>query len=478
VAAPPEISLKSTQWFPPVGTRAPESGVAGALVKLAVAAGAGAGFYLAHRHTLATVVWGIGGTLGLLSLASAGARRAIDGALVRVGRAVGEATSAVLLTLVYVLVVTPTRLVRRALGADDLHLRDAGRHTYWLPCDDEARKVRWVGSMFATEAPQGGGHPVRTALIVAASLIALAEGMARLLGFGHPVLYIADPEIGYRPEPNVDRHRYGGDVRTNSFGMRSPEVAADKPPGAFRIFMIGDSTLWGGSYLDQEDLYATVLRKHMNASGLPGPVEVLALGCNGWGPFHEHAVVRKNGAFHADLTLVQMPIDDVNRPLYGLMDVPFFAVQAPPHLALEEFANNLIWRYRNAHAGLDLRWERRQAQIGIREYGEVVADLQKAGSEVMVFVLPTRSPGLGGPEDRMEATWRSHLETTVAEHKAKTYFARGYFKGKGEPDEIYYDNVHLNPKGHHAYAEFIEARIREDSERFRAWALGAGAAPR
>ena len=53
----------------------------------------------------------------------------------------------------------------------------------------------------------------------------------------------------------------------------------------------------------------------------------------------------------------------------------------------------------------------------------------------------------------------------------KAYFARGLFAGKGAPDEIYHDDVHLNPKGHHAYAEFIEAKIQEDSVRFRrGWA--------
>jgi hypothetical protein len=456
-----------------VGTREPERGVAGALGKLAVAAAAGALFYAARRHGLAYVAWGVGGAVGAVSLASPAAGRAIDRALARVGRAVGSATGAVLLTVVYLLVVTPTRLVRRALGADDLHLRDAGRPTYWLPCDDDARKVRWVGAMFATEAPRGGGHPLRTAVLVLVALVALAEGILRLYGFGHTVLYVADTDIGYYPEPNVDLQRYGGKVRTNRFGMRSPDFGVNKPPGGFRIFMIGDSTLYGGSYVDQDDLYSSQVAARLNGPGAPGKVEVLALGCNGWGPFHEHGMVRRFGSFRSDLAIIQMPIDDINRPLYGLMDVPFFAVQAPPHLALEEVANHLMWRYRSDHAGLTPGWERIQSAHGVREYGGVVDDLKRSGAEVMVFVLPTREPGLGGTEPPKEAEWRGKLEETLAERGVKTFFAQGFFKGRGAADEIYHDNVHLKPMGHHVYAEFIEARIREESARFRAWAGGA-----
>ena len=58
----------------------------------------------------------------------------------------------------------------------------------------------------------------------------------------------------------------------------------------------------------------------------------------------------------------------------------------------------------------------------------------------------------------------------------KVEFARGFFAGKGTADEIYHDNMHLNPKGHHAYAEFIEATIKAESKRFQTWAGGKQAA--
>jgi hypothetical protein len=472
---PSASSLKSVAWFPAAGSPKPEGGAASTLGKLAVGGVFGLALFLAHKPTAAIVVWSISGGVAAVSLASAAARRAIDGALARFGRGVGSVLGAVLLSIVYVVVVTPTRFVRRLLGADDLHLRDVDRPTYWLPCDTDERKAKYVGSMFATEVRTPGGHPVRTALVVLIALFLLAEGILRTQGFGHTVLYVADPEIGYYPEPNVDLVRYGGAVHTNSFGMRSPNVTEKKPAGTFRILMLGDSTLYGGSYIDQEDLYASRVRKALNApgAGAPGPVEVLAMGCNGWGPFHEHAFVERSGTFDADVVMIQLPIDDINRPLYGLMSVPFFSVQSPPTLALEEVMNHLMWRYRSAHAGLDEAYEAKQSQHGIKEYGALVDDLKGRGTEVMMFVLPTRSPGMGGEESPRESRWRGQLERTVVEKGAKAFFAKGHFAGKGNVDAIYHDNVHLEVPGHHLYAEFIQAKLQGDSARWKQWAGGA-----
>ena len=87
----------------------------------------------------------------------------------------------------------------------------------------------------------------------------------------------------------------------------------------------------------------------------------------------------------------------------------------------------------------------------------------------MLFVLPTRTPGMGGPEEPREAFWRGKLSAEVAKRGVKTYFAAGHFAHRGEPDVLYHDNVHLRPAGHHVYAEFITATILSDSERMKQW---------
>jgi len=464
---PSGISLKSVAWFPARKAK-PEGGVGATLAKLAVGATVGGLLYASHKPIAAYVVWGIAGGVSAISLASPAARKAIDGALAALGRILGTGIGTVLLTLVFFLVVTPLRFFRRMTGADALHLRDAKRTSYWIECDTEERKVRWAGAMFATEVPPKGGHPLRILVVVVLLLLLVTEGILRLFGFGHPLLYVADPEIGYYPQPNAHLGRYGGRMETNEWGMRSPPVTKEKPAGTFRILMLGDSTLFGGSYMDQDDLYSTHVL-HALGKDAPGKVEVLAMGVNGWGPFHERGYVRHFGTFGADLVMIHMPIDDVVRPLYGLNGVPFLPVQTPPTFAWQEVINHLMWRYRAAREGHDDAWESKQAPIGIAEYGNLVDDLKKAGAEVMVFVLPTVNPGYGKPETKEETAWRSGLQATVGQRGVTTYYPVGYFSGKGEPDRVYHDWVHLNPPGHKLYAEFIEGRVREDSARWKAW---------
>jgi hypothetical protein len=464
------------QWFPAVSRTVPKGGVGSALAALAVGGLAGFALLEAHRPLPAYLVWGLSGSVGVIALTSASARVAIDGALAAFGRLVGTGLGVLLLSVVYILVMTPTRFIRRMLGADDLHLRDRDRVSYWLPADRDRRKVRWIGSMFATEARIARrGSSLATALIVTVLMLALAEGAARTKGFGHAVLYHADPVVGYYPSPNQDLARYGGGVRTNSFGMRSQEIAAKKAPGDFRILMLGDSTQWGGSYVDQRDIYSTRIQTMLNERGGPGRVEVLAIGANGWGPFHERGYITKFGTFDADVAVINMPLDDVNRPLYGLMDAPFFGDVKPPTFALEEFLNNLTWRYRKAHAGLNARWEAEMSPLGIAEYGRLADDLHKSIREVHGAILPGRSSGMGGTPTDSSYRWLEPMRATFTEHGVITTYPRGLFAGKGKPDEVYYDGTHLNPKGHEVYAAFLFEQL-EQGDAWKSW-LGRTAAP-
>src|SRR5271165_3185791 len=121
MSEPSPKALQSITWFPAPPSRAP-GGVGSTLAKLLVGVAVGLLLFLRHHLIAAYLVWGLAGVISAVSLTSAGARTAIDRVLAAFGRGVGTVVGAVLLTAVYVLVLTPTRFVRRLLGADDLHL--------------------------------------------------------------------------------------------------------------------------------------------------------------------------------------------------------------------------------------------------------------------------------------------------------------------------------------------------------------------
>ncbi len=466
MSGPAKNPLKSIAWFGEPRQQKVHAGMLSLLGQYAVSLVAGWVFWKAQHTVTAEVIWLIGTILLIVCTAWPVARKGIEHGLAVVGRIAGTVIGGLLLGILYLFAFTPSRIGRRLTGVDELHLRDGWRTSFWLACDLDAHKVRYVSSMFATEVPVHRGRPLLSIAVAIVGLVVISEGVLRIMHYGEPVTYVADPVVGYYPKPNTEVRRSGGIIHINQYGMRSNDIDAKKAPGVFRILLIGDSTLYGGSYVDQKDLYSSRLEQQLNVRA-GGKVEILAMGTNGWGPFHERGYVSKFGTFDADIAFINLPIDDVNRPLYGLVDVPFFAEQNPPRLALEEVVNHFIWRYRADHAGLTPKWEAEQSEIGIREYGKLVDDLKQRGCEVMLAVLPTRGPGFGGDEYPLDSQWRAKLEKTVIEHGAKPYFAKGWFKGKGKADQIYHDDVHLMPRGHHAYANFLEKRIVEDSPQFR-----------
>lgn len=462
-----KTSVKSVVWFASPPPLPGKWSIGSALGKLAVGLGVSLFLYITHHLPLAIVVLAVGGLLFLVSIVSPKSQAAIDFALARFGRLIGTVVGGIVLSVLYLVVLTPARFFGRITGADELHLRDHARQSYWLLCDTDSRKTRFAGSMFATEVQTKRGSALSRGLLTILLLLGISEGVLRFTGYGEPVTYVADPIVGYYPQPNLTIRRSGGLVHTNQFGMRSRDIEAKKAPGVFRILLLGDSTLYGGSYIDQKDLYSRRLEDSLNQRNLSGKVEVLAMGANGWGPFHEHGFVNRFGLLDADLVIINLPMDDVNRPLYGLMSVPFSASQTPPKLALEEVINHFMWSYRSSHAGLDEAWEAQQSKIGVREYANLVDDLQKRGVEVLVAILPGRGPGLGGAEYPHEAKWRQSLEEQIRALGAPIYFPKGLFFGKGTTSELYHDDVHLQTKGHHLYADFLADRITDDSQRFR-----------
>jgi len=113
-----------------------------------------------------------------------------------------------------------------------------------------------------------------------------------------------DPYTGYRHKPLARGHYPTGiDAIANSRGHRDDEVDIPKPPGIFRILMIGDSFTVGAN-VEQAEAYPQQLEQILN--GPDGPkIEVVNSGVGGWGPFQYTEYLKNYGAqFEPDLVVV------------------------------------------------------------------------------------------------------------------------------------------------------------------------------
>lgn len=449
-------TLKPGTWArarPPVQA-APT--VAGTALRLAVGLAVAGLFWSLGWRTLSLVVASLAVLVGGPGLLSARARTLANDAFLRLGGWIGLALRYVLLTPLFVFGFTAARVWLRLAGRDPLQLRDDGRESFWLPSDSDARKTRHATKLFATEATPPRLRP-RAVVAAMLLLVCASEGVLRVAGYGDPVLYVDDDVVGYMPAPSQDVRRGGNAVYINAFGMRAPDYAREKPAGVFRVLMLGDSTLYGGSYIDQEETYARLLERGLKAQMPERAVEVLSMGVNGWGPHHELGYVRRFGNFGADLVVVCLPYGDVWRPLSRLSDKPYLPASRPPALALEEVAYHLTWRYRARALGRPSQALRdSRSADGVRAYAELARLLRARGSEVRVEVLPSRGALDAVPE--REQLWVDRLKSALRAEGVEVGYALEAMR-RGDAS-LYEDGVHLSVAGHAHYASYLGERLR------------------
>jgi hypothetical protein len=467
--------FESVDWFGNQARRRSNSFSISILARSAIAILVG--FVLGlifSRWILGLCIIGIAILVGGASLASGAARAAIDRAFSWVGETLGTIFSWIILVPIFLAGFTSARAWMRLSRADPLQLQHTALPTYWLSVDTPERKLRFISAMFAGERLQSRGLPARAVLGLLFAALLLGEGLLRIWGFGSPILYVADPQAGYYPAPHQSVDRYEGRVYINAYGMRSSDYPVRKPAGVFRVLMIGDSTLYGGSYVDQGELYSNLVERALRSSASARPVEVMAIGVNAWGPFNELGYIEKFGIFDADLVLIDLPLNDIYRPLARLYAVPFFRADRPPRLALEEIFDHLAWRSREyvygPPTGAENAWNRK---AGVEAYAELVRRLRSRGTEVMVEVLPSRGAGTAGSVAPVEQADIEELRRAVPSSVIVSYPA-GLFRGRGE--HIYHDGTHLDVVGHRVYAEFLGNEVTTRSQACAQWVHSTGAA--
>ena len=119
--------------------------------------------------------------------------------------------------------------------------------------------------------------------------VIVAEGVCRFVfGFGDAPLFQSDSDYEYITQPNQDRFRFLCHYKTNSYSQRSEEPDSTKK----RVLGLGDSVIYGGTWMDQDSLATTLFTEETG-------VQMLNISCGSWGPDNCAAYLRKHGTFGA-----------------------------------------------------------------------------------------------------------------------------------------------------------------------------------
>ncbi|MBE9009110.1 SGNH/GDSL hydrolase family protein [Pseudanabaenaceae cyanobacterium LEGE 13415] len=296
---------------------------------------------------------------------------------------------------------------------------------------------------------------IRFAIVVFAIALLLELILRFRFGFGDPLLYIGDPEIGYLLAPNQSIKRFGNRIEINEYSMRSPNFTPKPEIGTQRILMIGDSIINGGWWTDQKDTVSAMLSSDR--------LEVLNASANSWSPRNELAYLKRFGTFHADVIVLVINTDD----LFGTQPTSLGVGRdrnypdRKPISAIFE----VIERYLLPAPELPAELKKIQAEGGDRvgiilDAIRQIHNIANQNQAKFVLAMTPLLRELTAGSRNYEVTARQRLtEMTQTKNIEYIDFLPVFKAESSEPSTLYRDHIHLNVVGNRILSRWIQSAI-------------------
>jgi lysophospholipase L1-like esterase len=301
---------------------------------------------------------------------------------------------------------------------------------------------------------------------------------------GDQPLYVGDPVLHHRMTSNwtgffpeeimrrVGRSRVP--VRTNSFGLRTPEILEPKPAGTYRILILGDSVTFGWG-IRGEDTYGSQLASLLGTLRPEQRFEVINAGVSGYGTWQEALWLAAEGiVLEPDLIIVQVHLNDVADNLWGTMG---WDPGGDPWLARTSMLAQLVSRvWQNSQAGNSSEpcasdwkvgnervcWER---TLGL--LGDIQQTAQRNGIPLVLMPSPMRWQVEPGTADTRSWVDQSHYQSILAEYAQQGgwLFADPLpilrAASEGSSESLFLDVGHPAERGQRIVAEVLYETLAE-----------------
>ncbi len=285
-------------------------------------------------------------------------------------------------------------------------------------------------------------------------LVGALEWTARTMGLGDVIVYESSPIYGYKPvrDQNVTRFK-GASIRINHQGLRSTQAWSDNPSN--KILFLGDSVTYGGSYIDDHQLFSELAIK--DTSWVSGNA-----GVNGWGVLNVHGFIKEMEYTPARIYVSLFPEGDFYRGLNRIGGQPFWATK--PKWALEELAHYGLYRVSlkkipSYQLGNNPDLEKKRiASIAARHLKELDEYLKSKGFVHLIYISPSKT------QSHRNAKIDPIVKAVLDEHQVKASYLldKVQLLSSENVDELFHDEIHLTPQGHAQWAQWI----REDLEAY------------
>jgi len=307
-----------------------------------------------------------------------------------------------------------------------------------------------------------GAGMIGMAALLGAIALLLEVGL-RSFGFGKPLIYVADPQIGYLLSPSQTTRRFGNQIAINQYSMRGPEISPTRPANTLRVLLLGDSIANGGWWTDQNETISALLQHKLekHAKGFER-VEVLNASANSWSPRNELAYLQRFGTFEAQIIVQIINTDD----LFGI--APYSLVvgrdrnypdRQPPCAIAEAFSRYLMPAIDIPE--LDALWKQGGDRVGenLAAIEQVQTFAAQHNAPLLLVITPLLREMEGSRDYEQKA--RQRLICFAEQQQMPLIDFLPLFQSTSQPPTLYRDSIHLNQTGNLQVVERVSEKIEE-----------------
>lgn len=297
-------------------------------------------------------------------------------------------------------------------------------------------------------------------LVLVSALVVLLEFTLRFaFGFCDALLYQSSDNYEYIAQPNQNRHRFGAYIHYNSYSQRNEEPDSTR----VKILGLGDSVIFGGTWMDQDSLATTLFS---NETGM----QMLNISAGSWGPDNCAAYLKEKGTFGAKAMILVCSSHDAYDVMSFTPVVGFYPTypERQYRLAIVELMDRyLMPRVRSFFLKQKQRLD------------PDVAVVNKMSQKFVAKKSLLFNPGfdqLKNMADSLHIPFGVYLHAETGELMQGSYNEMGYeimewaekngvplMKGmdRGENESMYKDMIHLNGKGQKHLAASLKVMVTE-----------------
>mgnify|MGYP000354665547 FL=1 len=306
-------------------------------------------------------------------------------------------------------------------------------------------------------------------------LIFIGELFLRFaFGFCDALLYRESDKYEYIAQPNQNRHRFGAHIYYNSYSQRNGEPDSTK----VRVLGLGDSVIFGGTWMDQDSLASTLFSE---ATG----TQMLNISAGSWGPDNCAAYLKEKGTFGASAMILVCSSHDAYDvmtyvPVVGV--VPTYPDRQYKLAWAELIDRYLVPRIRMMFGKTEVKLDPDEQVVKNSEFKNTVRQKSSSFNNGFVQLLDISQKKnipmaiyLHAERDEIKAGLYNEMGQKIIEWAAEYDVCLIEGLKAGETEDMYHDKIHFNEAGQRflatqmvrLYKECLKQTVNKEEKHLR-----------